>query len=150
MTQELVPFFSSFYCILFCVLMGRVCVRLCACVFTRVCVCSRELLLIWPPAVKRAWVRERETEREQVRGGSILSAFYGITHYNFNANFSPLSGRAGVCVVCVRLFTFELIKFLCVMYVNVRACACVCVCVRTTSIDSRPWLQDCRLAQIAH
>lgn len=117
---------------------------------SRVCVCVFERVVINMAARCQKSMGERETEREQVRGGSILSAFYGITHYNFNANFSPLSGRAGVCVcvVCVRLFTFELIKFLCVMYVNVRACACVCV--RTTSIDSRPWLQDCRLAQIAH
>lgn len=81
--------------------MGRVCVRLCACVFARVCVCVFERVVINMAARCQKSMGERETEREQVRGGSILSAFYGITHYNFNANFSPLSGRAGVSVCCM-------------------------------------------------
>lgn len=51
-----------------------------------VCVCSRELLLIWPPSVGREQ-RKRERERET-----------GITHYNFNANFLPLSVRVCMCV----------------------------------------------------
>lgn len=72
-----------------------VCVRVRACV----CVCSRELLLIWPPAVKRAWVRERDRERASERREYIE-----------------------------RILRHNSLQFQCKFFAIKRACGCVCVC----------------------